>query len=96
MATKTKFCLRMLGKSYARSNTYTGGTVDFKDKNGTIYYQVPTVPGIVPIPSEKKIAIRPTLLMSSQAGISGLIFVIMGIIGAVGVALLICFPQLYR
>jgi hypothetical protein len=30
------------------------GTVEFKDKNGTIYYQVPTVPEIVPIPSEKK------------------------------------------
>ena len=30
------------------------GTVEFKDKNGTIYYQIPTVPGIVPIPSEKK------------------------------------------
>jgi hypothetical protein len=30
------------------------GTVEFKDKNGTIYYQVPTVPGIVPIPGEKE------------------------------------------
>jgi hypothetical protein len=27
------------------------GTVEFKDKNGTIYYEIPTVPGIVPIPS---------------------------------------------
>ena len=34
--------------------------------------------------------------MSSKAGICVLIFVINGIIGAVGVALLICFPQLYR
>jgi hypothetical protein len=29
------------------------GTVEFKDKNGTIYYQIPTVPGIVPIPEKK-------------------------------------------
>lgn len=27
------------------------GTVEFKDKNGTIYYQIPTAPGIAPIPS---------------------------------------------
>ncbi len=30
------------------------GTVEFKDKNGTIYYQIPTVPGIAPIPSYGK------------------------------------------
>jgi Calcineurin-like phosphoesterase len=29
------------------------GTVEFKDKNGTIYYQIPTVPGVIPIPNEK-------------------------------------------
>lgn len=30
------------------------GTVEFKDKNGTIYYQIPTAPGIAPIPSWKR------------------------------------------
>ncbi len=30
------------------------GTVEFKAKNGTIYYQIPTAPGIAPIPSGKK------------------------------------------
>jgi hypothetical protein len=29
------------------------GTVEFKDKNGAIYYQIPTVPGVVPIPNGK-------------------------------------------
>ena len=29
------------------------GTVEFKDKNGTIYYQIPTAPGIVPFPGSK-------------------------------------------
>ena len=45
------------------------GTVEFKGKNGTIYYQVPTVPGIVPSENFKS----PTLLISSQAGICVLI-----------------------